>query len=386
MIEPRKLPEGTATTTVFSLEPSAWLEKLCEDRDGVVRAWAKKLIYFVAPVNSAAAYLKWKQETDPMFERFTDRARRVMSLAQQEAQRFNHDHVGVQHVLLGLVKEGSGLAANALQNLGVGLRAVRVETERLNLPSAAVAMPELVMGKLPLTPGCEELVRDAGKASIRLKHKHVGTEHLLLSLAGADDASPAVRVLAALGVKRSAVQTAVMELIGDPAKMLKTGNLPAGAVALDAVNARLQEQAETEKDECGVDPAAAGADKTAHGYLRYDKGTRTFTVTQEPPADPVLPIPGSAWGFGDNPDPDAWAKVMADVNDGPDDAPPPEVLHVVRGRNYTDRAFELTLDAAVRLLVPSELAKPTEMSPGLRAAAEAFLTDLFGGPADEKAR
>ena len=66
-----------------------------------------------------------------MFERFTDRARKVMALANQEAQRFNHEYIGTEHILLGLVKEGSGVGANVLKNLDVGLRKVRLEVEKL---------------------------------------------------------------------------------------------------------------------------------------------------------------------------------------------------------------------------------------------------------------
>ena len=86
-----------------------------------------------------------------MFERFTDRARKVMSLAQQEAQRFNHEYIGTEHVLLGLVKEGSGVGANVLKRLSIDLRKVRIEVEKL-----VKAGPEMVtLGKLPLTPGQE---------------------------------------------------------------------------------------------------------------------------------------------------------------------------------------------------------------------------------------
>ncbi len=80
-----------------------------------------------------------------MFERFTDRARKVMHLANQEAQRFNHEYVGTEHMLLGLIKEGSGVAANVLKNLEVDLRKIRNEVEKI-----VQAGPEMVtMGKLP---------------------------------------------------------------------------------------------------------------------------------------------------------------------------------------------------------------------------------------------
>lgn len=83
-----------------------------------------------------------------MFERLTDRARKVMALANQEAQRFNHEYIGTEHILLGLVKEASGVGANVLKNLGIDLRKVRLEVEKL-----VKSGPEMVtMGKLPQTP------------------------------------------------------------------------------------------------------------------------------------------------------------------------------------------------------------------------------------------
>src|ERR1035437_2425567 len=86
-----------------------------------------------------------KRSFDTMFERFTERARKVMALANQEAQRFNHEYIGTEHVLLGLVKEGSGVGANVLKNLGVDLAKVRMEVVKL-----VKAGPDMVtMGKLP---------------------------------------------------------------------------------------------------------------------------------------------------------------------------------------------------------------------------------------------
>src|ERR1700752_612023 len=87
-------------------------------------------------------------ETAGMYERFTDRARKVMQLANQEARRFNHEYIGTEHVLLGLVKEGSGVAANALKNLNVDLSRIRLETEK-HLQSGSDWVPKV---KLPQTP------------------------------------------------------------------------------------------------------------------------------------------------------------------------------------------------------------------------------------------
>jgi len=92
-----------------------------------------------------------------MFERFTDRARKVMALANQEAQRFNHEYIGTEHILLGLVKEGSGVGANVLKNLDVDLRKVRLEVEKL-----VKSGPDMVtMGKLPQTPRAKKVIEYA---------------------------------------------------------------------------------------------------------------------------------------------------------------------------------------------------------------------------------
>ena len=108
-----------------------------------------------------------------MFERFTDRARKVMSLAQQEAQRFNHEYIGTEHVLLGLVKEGSGVGANVLKRLSIDLRKVRIEVEKL-----VKAGPEMVtLGKLPLTPRAKKVIEYAIDEARSLNHNYVGTEH-----------------------------------------------------------------------------------------------------------------------------------------------------------------------------------------------------------------
>jgi thiamine-phosphate pyrophosphorylase len=112
-----------------------------------------------------------------MYERFTDKARRAMQLANQEAQRFNHEYVGTEHVLLGLM-HGENLAANVIKSFGIDLRTVRVEVEKLVLSG-----PEMVtMGKLPLTPRVKKALEYAAKEARELGHNYVGTEHMLLGL------------------------------------------------------------------------------------------------------------------------------------------------------------------------------------------------------------
>ncbi len=144
-----------------------------------------------------------------MFERFTDRARKVMALANQEAQRFNHEYIGTEHVLLGLVKEGSGVGANVLKNLEVDLRKVRLEVERL-----VRAGPEMVtMGKLPQTPRAKKVIEYAIEEARNLNHNYVGTEHILLGLLREHD-GVAAQVLMNLSLKLEEVREEVLNLLG----------------------------------------------------------------------------------------------------------------------------------------------------------------------------
>ena len=144
-----------------------------------------------------------------MFERFTDRARKVMALANQEAQRFNHEYIGTEHILLGLVKEGSGVGANVLKNLDVDLRKVRLEVEKL-----VHSGPEMVtMGKLPQTPRAKKVIEYAIEEARNLNHNYVGTEHLLLGLLREHD-GVAAQVLMNLGLKLEDVREEVLNLLG----------------------------------------------------------------------------------------------------------------------------------------------------------------------------
>jgi len=144
-----------------------------------------------------------------MFERFTDRARKVMALANQEAQRFNHEYIGTEHILLGLVKEGSGVGANVLKNLEVDLRKVRLEVEKL-----VKSGPDMVtMGKLPQTPRAKKVIEYAIEEARSLNHNYVGTEHLLLGLLREHE-GVAAQVLMNLGLKLEEVREEVLNLLG----------------------------------------------------------------------------------------------------------------------------------------------------------------------------
>ena len=144
-----------------------------------------------------------------MYERFTDRARKVMQLANQEAHRFNHEYIGTEHLLLGLVKEGSGVAANVLKTLEVDLRKIRLEVEKV-----VKSGPDMVtIGKLPQTPRAKKVVEYALEEARNLNHNYVGTEHLLLGLLREQE-GVAAQVLMNLGLKLDDVRDEVLNLLG----------------------------------------------------------------------------------------------------------------------------------------------------------------------------
>ncbi len=146
-----------------------------------------------------------------MYERFTDRARKVMQLANQEAQRFNHEYIGTEHILLGLVKEGSGVAANVLKNLDVDLRKIRLEVERI--VQHGQGGDQVVMGRLPHTPRAKKVIEYSIEEARNLNHSYVGTEHLLLGLLREQE-GVAAQVLMNLGLKLEDVREEVLNLLG----------------------------------------------------------------------------------------------------------------------------------------------------------------------------
>ena len=186
-----------------------------------------------------------------MFDRFTDRARRVMALARKEAQRFNHDFIGTEHVLLGLIQEGSGVAANVLKNLGVETEKIRREIEK-NVQSG----PSMVtMGQLPFTPRAKKVLELSMEEAQELGHNYIGTEHLLLGLIREND-GVAAQVLLDLNLKLEDVREAVLELLGADSSLQSESSLPSSSQpksgrsktpALDAFGRDLTELARESK-------------------------------------------------------------------------------------------------------------------------------------------
>lgn len=144
-----------------------------------------------------------------MYEKFTDRSRKVMSIANQEAQRYNHEWVGPEHILLGLAVEGSGVAANVLMASGVTIIRLRTQIEQL-----AESGPDLITtGRLPHTPRAKRVMEHAISEAHDLGHGYVGTEHLLLGLLQVKE-GVAHQVLVNMGIKESDIRKGVLKLIG----------------------------------------------------------------------------------------------------------------------------------------------------------------------------
>jgi ATP-dependent Clp protease ATP-binding subunit ClpC len=144
---------------------------------------------------------------DHMFERFTDRARRVVVLAQEEARLLNHSYIGTEHILLGLIHEGEGVAAKALESLGISLEAVRNQVEEMI--GQGGSSPS---GHIPFTPRAKKVLELSLREALQLGHNYIGTEHILLGLIREGE-GVAAQVLVKLGADLSRVRQQVIQLL-----------------------------------------------------------------------------------------------------------------------------------------------------------------------------
>jgi hypothetical protein len=158
--------------------------------------------------------LKWWMKI--MYDKFTDRAQKVLKLAALEAQRYQHGFVCAEHILLALVSEGSGVGANVLKNLEVDLDAVRGNVVE-KMQAGLIEKMSTVAGHLPQTPRAKRAIEFAVAEARTFQHKFVGTEHLLLGLLCVED-TIAARVLLDLGVRLNDAREEVLLLLGDPRK------------------------------------------------------------------------------------------------------------------------------------------------------------------------
>jgi len=144
-----------------------------------------------------------------VFERFTDRARRVVVLAQEEARMLNHNYIGTEHILLGLIHEGEGVAAKALESLGISLEGVRQQVEEII--GQGQSAPS---GHIPFTPRAKKVLELSLREALQLGHNYIGTEHILLGLIREGE-GVAAQVMIGSGADYAAVRQQVVELPPD---------------------------------------------------------------------------------------------------------------------------------------------------------------------------
>ncbi|MDI6785423.1 MAG: ATP-dependent Clp protease ATP-binding subunit [bacterium] len=179
-----------------------------------------------------------------MFERFTEKARRILSHAQEEAKNYRHGYIGSEHLLLGLIKEGEGVAVEVLNNLGINLTSIKTEIEKM-VSSGGGA---LTLGDVPFTPHAKKVLELAVEEAHLLNHNYVGTEHILLGLIKEEE-SIAARILNKFGANVSSVREEVMKILGgisspvDTIKRKKSTTTP----TLDAFSRDLTELAKSNK-------------------------------------------------------------------------------------------------------------------------------------------
>mgnify|MGYP003315122366 CR=1 FL=1 len=149
--------------------------------------------------------------SDESMNNFTPRAQQVLALARKEADRFNHSFVGTEHLLLGLINLGQGVAVNVLQKMGLDLETVRLEVEK----QVGTGPDQKLAGNIPYTPRVKKVLELSKKEAKALHHTYVGTEHILLGLIHEGE-GVAAKALESLGISLEAVREQVEEIIGHP--------------------------------------------------------------------------------------------------------------------------------------------------------------------------
>ncbi|MSX96075.1 MAG: AAA family ATPase, partial [Actinobacteria bacterium] len=216
-----------------------------------------------------------------MFERFTDRARRVVVLAQEEARLLNHNYIGTEHILLGLIHEGEGVAAKALESLGISLEAVRSQVEEII--GQGGSSPS---GHIPFTPRAKKVLELSLREALQLGHNYIGTEHILLGLIREGE-GVAAQVLVKLGADLSRVRQQVIQLLsgysgpgpqqGEKAGAATGGSSeasPSGSAVLDQFGRNLTQLAREKK----LDPVIGRARETERVMQVLSRRTKNNPV------------------------------------------------------------------------------------------------------------
>jgi ATP-dependent Clp protease ATP-binding subunit ClpA len=200
-----------------------------------------------------------------VFERFTERARQVVVLAQEEARRLGHDYIGTEHLLLGLLREQEGLAVRVLESLDVTVEEVRTQVERVVGPGDEVAT-----GEIPFTPRAKKVLELALREALSLGHEYIGAEHILLGLVRENE-GVAARILLSLDVDAETIRNELVRLLSGP----KSGS----GQLLEQI-----ERIEAEKEAAieAQDFARAAALRERARSLRSDPGDPSMMRLEQP--------------------------------------------------------------------------------------------------------
>jgi ATP-dependent Clp protease ATP-binding subunit ClpA len=207
-----------------------------------------------------------------MFERFTDRARRVVVLAQEEARLLNHNYIGTEHLLLGLIHEGEGVAAKALERFGISLEAVRVQVQETIGQGQTTPT-----GHIPFTPRAKKVLELSLREALQLGHNYIGTEHLLLGLIREGE-GVAAQVLTAVGADHARVREQVVWLLtgeaeqAGPRARLVRMTVPEDLRELEEQIAQVRRQEQAAIDAKDFERAAALRDRERQ--LQTDRARR----------------------------------------------------------------------------------------------------------------
>ncbi len=206
-----------------------------------------------------------------MFDRFTERVRKVIQLAREEAMRFNHDYIGTEHLLLGLVKEGEGIASAALANLGVDLKTLRLEVEKLVEQGPSTVS----MGEIPFNPQAKKVLELSVEEARKFGHNYIGTEHLLLGLIKEGEGI-AAHVLDNMKVDVEKVQREIVKLLGGPSSKFSTSTdaKKTQTPALDAFGRDLTQLAREDK----LDPVIGREDEIERVIQTLSRRTKNNPV------------------------------------------------------------------------------------------------------------
>ena len=215
-----------------------------------------------------------------MFERFTDRARRVVVLAQEEARLLNHNHIGTEHILLGLIHEGEGVAAKALESLGISLEAVRAQVEEIIGQGQSAPT-----GHIPFTPRAKKVLELSLREALQLGHNYIGTEHILLGLIREGE-GVAAQVLVKLGADLSRVRQQVIQLLSGYAGGVGAGGrtrlvrmtVPADIRETEEQLAQVRAKKEAAIDANDFEGAAGLRDQERQLWRRLTERERAWTA------------------------------------------------------------------------------------------------------------